>query len=471
MTTIATAHEHHPVMHTFIRRPATSEPEVHSDFLGVRTRTEFQEGSTASTGDAPLPAFDEEYFEWVDVLAAVREADDEFVMVELGAGYGRWSIRAAAAVKQKPGCRFRCIAVEAEPAHFRWMRQHFKDNGLVPSDHDLIWAAVGPTPGFVPFWVGDSSQWYGQAVATHTDTLPPDARTRRKLRARSALGRPPVVSHDTPSVLWVPCVTLAELISPYPYIDLLDIDIQGHEYDVLASSIDLLTERVRRIHIGTHSRQIEHDLRALFAKRGWKNLNDYPSQSRVETPYGEVSFGDGVQTWLNLSAMPARRLTSARRLRADGHHNEALEAFLPVIAGAEAAPDLVLETAETAEGAHRFDVAAGLYTRLLTRTPRAWRGPREQLLTYRLGSLLARLGQTAGALRRLRRALRCPVSDPPIAGAAHFHIGELLRMNGHAAEARTHYALARQYIPTHARASDRLAELSAGKRDDVLLVG
>jgi hypothetical protein len=41
--------------------------------------------------------------------------------------------------------------VEAEPTHFQWMLQHFRDNGLDPADHDLIEAAVSErsgAPGF-----------------------------------------------------------------------------------------------------------------------------------------------------------------------------------------------------------------------------------------------------------------------------------------------------------------------------------
>lgn len=36
----------------------------------------------------------EELFEWVDIFEAVRDARGSFVFIELGAGHGRWSIRA-----------------------------------------------------------------------------------------------------------------------------------------------------------------------------------------------------------------------------------------------------------------------------------------------------------------------------------------------------------------------------------------
>ena len=63
-------------------------------------------------------------------------------MMELGAGYGLWSIRAAKAVQQRRGIPFKIVAVEAEPHHFSWLNATFADNGLNPADHRLIEAAV-----------------------------------------------------------------------------------------------------------------------------------------------------------------------------------------------------------------------------------------------------------------------------------------------------------------------------------------
>jgi FkbM family methyltransferase len=249
---------------------------------------------------AVYPPFDEEYFEWVDILEAVDQASETFVMIELGAGYGRWCARAAAAVRRKSNCRFQCVAVEAEPAHYRWIHDHFRDNDMNPREHDLLWAAVGAQPGFVPFWVGAADGWYGQAIAVVGEKPPlPDINARRRLKARSVLGRPPVASSNDRSVTWIPCVTLADVIAPYPRVDLIDLDVQGAEYDVLASAIDLVNKRVRRLHIGTHSPQIEQQLRQLFTAHNWQKVNDYPGQATSQTPYGLIPFGDGVQTWVN----------------------------------------------------------------------------------------------------------------------------------------------------------------------------
>ena len=306
-TSAAVAPEHHPAIRAFDPIEIYQDPEFLVDFLGIRTRVSFIAGMIVGY-EAPeqprmvtagAPAYDEEYFEWIDVLEAVEEARDEFVMVELGAGFGRWSMRAAAALR-KAGCRFKCVAVEAEPVHFNWMRQHFIDNDINPDELDLTWAAVGAAPGFVPFWVGEAGAWYGQAVANATDAQYPDVQTRRVLKVRSVLGKPPSVPDTGKSILWVPCTTVEDLIAPYPRIDLMDLDIQGLEFKVLEAAIDVLDAKVRRIHVGTHSARVEHDLRTLFTARGWQKRADYPcATTGVPTPYGDISFGDGVQSWVN----------------------------------------------------------------------------------------------------------------------------------------------------------------------------
>jgi FkbM family methyltransferase len=304
-------YEHHPVIRAYTPKPVVQPPEFNVDFLGTRTRVEFEVGmipgyvppSEAREVTPGLPGFNEEYFEWIDVLEAVAEAGPAMVMVELGAGYGRWLMRGAKAAIHR-GCAFHGVGVEAEPDHFRWMCRHFRDNGIDPKSLDLIWGAIGAQPGFVPFWVGDSDAWYGQAVAHRAASARPDARTRRELRARSALGRPPALAKTGQTVIWVPCVTVADLLMPHPRVDLMDLDVQGLELEVIASAMELMDARVRRVHIGTHSAQVEEGLRALFQERGWRNINDYPCQKRVETPYGEIDFGDGVQTWLNPALSP-----------------------------------------------------------------------------------------------------------------------------------------------------------------------
>jgi FkbM family methyltransferase len=256
----------------------------------VRTRRCFFDDSvraadTHATKTDPPPV-DEEYFEWVDVLEAVAEARGTFVMMELGAGYGRWLARAAAAVDQIAELSYILIGVEAEPTHFGWMGIHMRDNGVDLSRCDLRQAAVAAHSGDALFMIGDAASWYGQRIAGEDD--------RRYL------------AENDISTTTVPTIVLNSLLEEHSYVDLLDLDIQGAELEVLSSSRELLDARVRRVHIGTHGSDIEDGLRNLFGELRWDCLNDYPLASTCPTPWGSVAFTDGVQSWLNPRARPSR---------------------------------------------------------------------------------------------------------------------------------------------------------------------
>src|SRR5437660_1662339 len=76
-------------------------PDLWFDFLGTANRLAwFTIGTMEAQSVAILPGLDEEYFEWCALLQSVRAARERYVMVELGAGFGRWGIRAAAAARR-----------------------------------------------------------------------------------------------------------------------------------------------------------------------------------------------------------------------------------------------------------------------------------------------------------------------------------------------------------------------------------
>ncbi|MEM7680349.1 MAG: FkbM family methyltransferase [Planctomycetota bacterium] len=282
----------HPAFAGFERWSGPGDPAMFFDWLGVRTRRDFFslfQASTASPGPSVLrpayPPIDEEFFEWVDVLESVRCAaqsgQERFVMIELGAGWGRWLMRAAAAMRAlRPAFPVELVAVEAEPEHFGFLLDHLRDNGINPANHDLRQAAVATESGHTPFFVGAGRRWYGQAIAG------PDVG--------------PVDAFPEAAIEQVPAVTLTELLEPRARVDLIDLDVQGVEADVLQSAAELLDERVARAHIGTHGAAIERDCRSLFFDLGWSCVRDYPCGGQnIDTPQGPVDFGDGVQSWVN----------------------------------------------------------------------------------------------------------------------------------------------------------------------------
>jgi hypothetical protein len=131
-----------------------SEPDVFRRFvagcrvlpnwIGVSTRREFFAEDLRFVAVTPPPA-DPELFEWIDVLEAVTRANASFTMLELGAGYGRWVVNAASALRLYSGLPHHLIAVEAELTHFRWLELHCRDNEVdEPTAKSTVplWAAM-----------------------------------------------------------------------------------------------------------------------------------------------------------------------------------------------------------------------------------------------------------------------------------------------------------------------------------------
>jgi len=235
----------------------------------------------------------EEYFEWIDLAEAAASAKNNFLMFELGAGYGRWCINAMIALKFLNPIPFHFIAVEAERSHFQFLKDYFSAHGLNLEEHRLIEAAVDTLEGHALFHMGDPNVWYGQCLDSRKlshrilNSLKNayfNLRTVKKMDRRKEVVR---------------TITLNSILADYERIDLIDLDIQGAELEVLKASVDLLNQKVKRVHVGTHSKEIDRGLEELFRNQGWKNLHLYPLFSTCETPYGRVSFGDGVQSWIN----------------------------------------------------------------------------------------------------------------------------------------------------------------------------
>lgn len=295
---------HHPVFEGISPWSGKIPPGFAVDFLGTITRYAFEEDMSSACKDrtnqttpANLPEFNEEYFEWVELLESVKQAKNRYVFVELGARYGRWAVRASQALKRLNPMPFHAVAVEAEPTHFEFLKLHFSDNGLDPCDHRLIRAAVWRKRGLVKFYIGNASGWYGQFIAQSGALSLLRQWTMAFLHL--VFYRLGLIQSCQQHVVWVPAVTLHEILSECQYVDLLDMDIQGAELDVVTSGIKALNDKVRRIHIGTHNSIAEEGLRRIFSDNGWLNIWDYQCNNTNETPYGSIFFQDGVQTWVN----------------------------------------------------------------------------------------------------------------------------------------------------------------------------
>jgi FkbM family methyltransferase len=301
--------QHHEVFDHFPCWPGpAAEDGFGISFVGARFRDWFFTLPGAPPAESNVgrstryPGINEEYVEWISLLTAVRRARGRFVMIELGAGYGRWLVNAAAAARNYAKVPVHLVGVEAEPSHFRWMKKAFKDNGLDPRDHWLIEAAVDARDGHVSFYVGNPHHWYGQRIAESNEVQA----AREPLPSRLAGLFRRLFGHrgEGTGFRKVRAVSLNSILDRLQQVDYIDADIQGSEATVFEASAGPLNAKVKAVHIGTHSREQEKRLRGLFTGLGWHCRFDYPGDSQAETPWGTIGFQDGAQSWENPRLLP-----------------------------------------------------------------------------------------------------------------------------------------------------------------------
>jgi FkbM family methyltransferase len=277
-----------PIFDEFTQWRGTPPSGHQANFLGQFTRPAFNSDIVPSDGPVAgkFPRIDqEEIFEWITLLEAVLEAKDTFTMAELGAGFGRWLVAGACAIRQRrPDLAIRLIGVEAEPTHFGWMKEHLRDNGINPDNHRLIQAAATSDGRPVHFTFGHPAEWYGQSII-----------------------EPGVAFGDWPqaTVSEAASTTIRRILRGFDYVDLIDMDIQGAELECVNADIDCLTKRVRRVFVATHSGAIHDETQKIFTGAGWRSVALYPPGTRALTEFGLIDFQDGVQHWGNPKLSPS----------------------------------------------------------------------------------------------------------------------------------------------------------------------
>ena len=275
-------HLHHPIFNHFKRVKSVGTGQHLFDFLGVATDAAFKKdwkqfALEKGTSTTPrFPTVNEHYFDWIALLSAVSSARGVFRMAELGAGWGPWLVRGAFACRQNVAIeRVELLGVEADPTHFHWMKKHFCDNLIQPSNHRLLHGAISTSNDILSFPKIEN----------------PDVNYGASLRA----------AHLYTENLDVQGYTLESLLNHFNGpINLLHMDAQGVEYDVIPSSLSILKDRVRYLVIGTHFSQEKHiELYEILNSQGWQPLMSFPRQKEIITEFGLVKFGDGFQFWKN----------------------------------------------------------------------------------------------------------------------------------------------------------------------------
>jgi hypothetical protein len=292
------------------------------DFLGILTDAKFREmfginPATIGGGDVEtrLPTIEdgEGWFEAANWILAARAARDRFVMVTLGACYGAQAVGSWRAMQLLNPMPYKLVAVEPEPDNYEWTRRHMRDNGIDPDNQWLLKSAIGARNDPVLFPIGSPGSGAQNCVATNEDasrriyaneiiSAGRATEVLRNLMTTNSTGitKDLVPGENFPAeIKMVSAITLQDILGPFDVVDYVESDIQQSEILVFPPYMTLLKRKVRRVHIGTHGREVHNTLLQLFQRDGWDIVFNYEPNSTFSSPLGKFSTNDGVLTAVN----------------------------------------------------------------------------------------------------------------------------------------------------------------------------
>ena len=256
-----------------------------TNFLGVLINPKFFPSLLAERAGTidhlPIPSnWHADMAEWAAVLRAVDLSHDHFTMIELGCGWGCWMNNTGVAAR-RAGRLVHLIGVEGDAVHFSFAEQALSKNGFSDTEVTLHRGIAASTSGMALFPQAnrDGHAWGGQP----------------KFGVSDAESDAAVLSGEYDALRMF---SFAELAGSHEVIDLLHIDIQGGEADFIDGSIEILSQRVRYIVIGTHSRSLEGRLFDTMLSAGWKLEIERPGLLHLNED-GPFMHVDGVQGWRN----------------------------------------------------------------------------------------------------------------------------------------------------------------------------
>jgi len=255
----------------------------------------------------------EGWFEAVNWVEAARAARVRYVMITLGACYGAQAVGAQRALAALNPVPYRLVAVEPEPDNMKWVRKHFADNGIDPDRQWLLQAAISDTNEPVYFPVGAPGSGAQNCFSTNMraarenyfDHFVKSGTAVQALEAILLQGTTGIQKDLVPGMNFkaeikaVSAVTLPDVLGPFDLVDYLEADMQQSEIVVFPPHMDILKQRVRRVHIGTHGGDVHAELARLLRRDGWTIVFDYAPNSKFETPLGNFSTNDGVLSAVN----------------------------------------------------------------------------------------------------------------------------------------------------------------------------
>lgn len=293
------------------------------DWLGALTdanfRTMFGVNPSAQGGRLmktrlPVLSDGEGWFEGVNQVEAARAARGRYTMITLGACYGAQAVGSYLALQKLNPMPAKLVAVEPEPENLQWVAKHFRDNGIDPDDHWLVGLAISDSNSPIFFPVGSPGSGAQNSFSTneagarafYAKTLIDGGQAEEALRSllldnTTGLRKQLVPGSDAfeAEIKLMSSITLNDVLSPFDVVDYLEVDIQQSEIIVFPPFMDLVKRKVRRVHLGTHGKDVHTELSRLFREGGWEIVFDFLPNTTYDTPHGSFSLNDGVLSVVN----------------------------------------------------------------------------------------------------------------------------------------------------------------------------
>lgn len=294
----------------------------------------------------PLPAVSEEYFEYIDVLESVvayhKQVPEHavpqrpFTMLELGAGFGFWTLTAHAALRQlRPRAVYEFALMEIDFGKQAMLRQTLALNDVLPSSTRLVHSALGDRDDTDGVIQNGNVGWYAVHACDpkHPEVAEAGCRGKKFLGPKSE--RDPAEIKKLNGAV-APITSLPTILAKYNVVDLLDMDVQGAEWTIFSepevgepseatrAAFDALDAKVLRVHIGTHGAMNataptmlpytarEAALKHSFLRRGWSPtwtvgvtnggcvFHEVQSKHHFRsTRWGPVCMADGAMGFIN----------------------------------------------------------------------------------------------------------------------------------------------------------------------------
>lgn len=239
-------------------------------------------------GEVTESEFERDCF--LSVLADIKRKHVN--MLELGAGWGEWCLALAGVIDYRvipvTPVSYRCLAIEGEPTHSQWTKEHFEIqniNGIV------VHGAVSNKNGRCRFDAyPDPDSSYGQNI---TFALSP----RRFTVAQTIRALYRFIMKRT---IKIPMYTVDYLIQTYGFdhVDIIDMDVQGAEYKVaLGAAESIKNDLIDYLLIETHHRKLNDALRRLLSPKFDLIIDIYPNSVGIVDGFAPIRCQGGRQLY------------------------------------------------------------------------------------------------------------------------------------------------------------------------------